>query len=434
MRRFVELQCDGLVGPTHNYAGLSHGNLASVANAASIAYPRQAALQGLQKMRLVHALGIPQLVMPPHPRPNLELLAALGFSGSVQEMLASAALVSPKILQAAWSASGMWAANMATISPAPDTADGALHITPANLAATLHRQQEAAFAEKLMRRIFGQVAVVHPPLPASVPLTDEGAANHLRLCAGHGEQGVEVFVYGAGSAVFPARQEQAASAAIGRAHQVKQALYVQQSPEAIDAGVFHNDVIAMSNERLLIYHEKAFAEEAAFIEQLRAALPQVQVVRISEAELPLTQAVASYFFNSQLLTLPEGQMVVLAPQESAEIPQARAVFDRLVADAAIPINEVHYLNLRESMRNGGGPACLRLRVVLRDEALAALPRGVIYSPQLHERLEGFIERHYPPQMAPDDLKDAAVAKHCMTLLPKLASILGLPELYTVPRL
>ncbi len=434
MIRYVELQCDGLVGPTHNYAGLSQGNLASVANAASVAYPRQAALQGLEKMRFVHELGIPQLVMPPHPRPNLTLLAALGFSGSMQEMLASSVRANPKTLQAAWSASGMWAANMATISPAPDTADGVLHITPANLASTLHRQQEAAFAEQLLRRVFGQVAIVHSPLPACVPLADEGAANHLRLCAAHGQRGVEVFVFGEGSTVFPARQAHGASTAIARAHGVMQPLYVQQSPEAIDAGVFHNDVIAMSNERLLIYHEKAFAEEQAFIEQLRAVFPQVQVVHVTEAELPLTQAVASYFFNSQLLSAPDGQMVVLAPQESAEIPQAKAVFERMVTDSAIPITQVHYLNLRESMRNGGGPACLRLRVVLREEALPALPAGVIYSPQLHERLADFIERHYPPHIAPDDLTDAELATHCLMLLPGLAGILGLPDLYVLPKL
>lgn len=432
MAEYVELQCDGLVGLTHNYAGLSHGNVASASNALSISSPKKAALQGLEKMRFVASLGIPQMVLPPHHRPNLGLLRQLGFSGSVQEMLDSAYRADPKTLFAAWSASGMWAANMATVSPALDTADGTLHFTPANLASTLHRQQEAAFSQRVLERIFGGIAAVHAPLPACAPLTDEGAANHLRLSAGHGEVGVEVFVYGEAEQQkqYPVRQKRAACEAIIRLHGLKNAVLVQQHPEAIDAGVFHNDVIAMSNENLLIYHEKAFLNEAAFLAELREKFPALHAIRLTEEELPMQAAVASYFFNSQLLSLPGGGMAVIAPSESAEILQAKAVFDRLENDPSIPIQKVHHLNLRESMRNGGGPACLRLRVALAEGQLAGLPQTVMYSPQLHARLEAWIEEYYPEQLAPEGLRDAALAESCQKAYGELEGILDLPELYS----
>lgn len=440
MARYVELQCDGIVGPTHHYAGLSHGNIASEANAQSISYPRQAALQGLEKMRQVAALGVPQLVLPPHPRPHMGLLRALGFAGSMQQILAAAFRDDPKILQAAWSASGMWAANMATVSPAPDTREGKLHLSPANLASTLHRQQEAAFSRHVLQRIFGAVATIHAPLPACVALTDEGAANHLRLCREHGQEGVEVFVYGkegsedlpsgAASQKFPARQMRRASEAVARLHGVKQAVFVQQHPDAIAAGVFHNDVIAMSNERLLIYHEKAFLEEAAFLQEVERRLPDLQPVRITQEELPLQAAIESYFFNSQLLSLPGGGMAVIAPMEATHVPQAKAMFERLLHDARLPIRDLHYLEVRESMKNGGGPACLRLRVVLKEEELALLPAGVMYSPALHEKLAAWITRHYPAQLTVDSLRDAALAEACLQGLRELEDILALPGLYS----
>ena len=46
-----EFNFDGLVGPSHNYAGLSFGNVASFSNVKSASNPKQAALQGLAKMR-----------------------------------------------------------------------------------------------------------------------------------------------------------------------------------------------------------------------------------------------------------------------------------------------------------------------------------------------------------------------------------------------
>src|SRR5438270_11511831 len=125
-----EINFDGIVGPSHNYAGLSLGNLASTRNAGAVSQPRRAALEGIDKMRANLALGLAQGIFLPHPRPHRGWLARLGTSIEEAE---------PALAANAMSASAMWAANAATVSPAPDTADGRCHPTGANLRTMPHR-------------------------------------------------------------------------------------------------------------------------------------------------------------------------------------------------------------------------------------------------------------------------------------------------------
>ncbi|MBV8781268.1 MAG: N-succinylarginine dihydrolase, partial [Phycisphaerae bacterium] len=133
-----EYNFDGIVGPTHNYAGLSPGNLASARNKQSVSNPRAAALEGLAKMRLLHDLGVPQAVLPPQERPHVATLHALGFNGSDHQVIKRAFAVDPTLVAACTSASAMWAANAATVSPSADTADHRIHFTAANLCGLLH--------------------------------------------------------------------------------------------------------------------------------------------------------------------------------------------------------------------------------------------------------------------------------------------------------
>jgi len=83
----------------------------------------------------------------------------------------------------------------------------------------------------------------------------------MRLAPSHGEPGVEVFVYGVSAGPFPARQHVEASRAVARLHglDAERTIFVQQSDQAIAAGAFHNDVVAVANERVLFAHEQAFA-------------------------------------------------------------------------------------------------------------------------------------------------------------------------------
>src|SRR5690242_2694348 len=112
-----EFNFDGLVGPTHNYGGLSPGNVASTLHGGEISNPREAALQGLEKMRFVSSLGVGQAVLPPQPRPSLKALRALGFVGSDEEVVTRAARESDHLLRLCSSAASMWTANAATVAP-----------------------------------------------------------------------------------------------------------------------------------------------------------------------------------------------------------------------------------------------------------------------------------------------------------------------------
>ena len=134
-----EINFDGLIGPTHNYAGLSQGNLASQKNLHQTSNPQAAALQGLDKMRLIMEQGIPQGFFLPHERPHLPTLRKLGFGGTDEEVINQVAKKNPALLKNIYSASSMWAANAATFSPSIDSYDQNIHITPANLNSMFHR-------------------------------------------------------------------------------------------------------------------------------------------------------------------------------------------------------------------------------------------------------------------------------------------------------
>ena len=149
---------DGIPGPTHNYAGLAHGNLAATRNASLVANPREAALQGLAKMHALAGRGYAQAVVPPHERPFLPALRTLGFAGTDAQVIAAAAREAPRLLAASSSAAAMWAANAATVSASADTADGRVHFTPANLVSHFHRSLEAATTTRVLRAIFADTA------------------------------------------------------------------------------------------------------------------------------------------------------------------------------------------------------------------------------------------------------------------------------------
>lgn len=413
----IEINFDGLVGPSHNYAGLSFGNLAATANKGSTAFPRAAALQGIAKMRHNLGLGLAQGILIPHPRPNRDWLESLAETPeTADETLRAAAL----------SASAMWAANAATVSPAPDTADGRCHLTVANLRTMAHRSHEWPTTLAQLRLAFADDAhfAVHDPVPGT--FGDEGAANHMRLCASHDAPGVEVFVYGVRGGAFPARQHIEASRALARLNRLDPArtLFVAQSEAAIAAGAFHNDVVAVANERVLFAHEQAFADKEGFYAELRRLLPEVEIVEVPAALVSLEEAVKSYLFNAQLVTLPEGGMALVLPGEARETPRVWSWLETMVAGNG-PIRRLAVVDVRESMANGGGPACLRLRVVA-DPATVD-PRFLVDEAKL-DRIAALVETWWPESIAPGDLADPALWGRIEAARAALLSMLDLAEL------
>ncbi|HSH47073.1 MAG TPA: N-succinylarginine dihydrolase [Halomonas sp.] len=437
-----EVNFDGLVGPTHNYSGLAHGNVASMTHEGLVANPREAALQGLAKMKSLMDAGYAQGVLPPQQRPDLGALRALGFAGSDAELLSQAASEAPQLLRAVCSASSMWTANAATVTPSSDAPDGRVHFTPANLQSSFHRYLEPATTGRVLAAIFSDPAhfAHHPALPATPAFSDEGAANHTRLAASHGEAGVHLYVYGrqafGGDGVaprrYPARQTLEASQAIARQHGLNdaQTVFAQQHPEAIDAGVFHNDVIAVGNGPLLLYHELAFRDEQAALDALRHRMSTPLIaLRVPLAAVSLEDAVASYLFNSQLLSNPDGSMTLVVPAECREREAVwRCLQDHLLAGRN-PIAEVVVKDVKQSMRNGGGPACLRLRVVMSEAERAALSGRVLLDDDLHGELVEWVKRHYRDRLATPDLADPRLAEEALTALDELTRILAVGSVY-----
>lgn len=312
----IEVQIDRLVGPNFVYAGCGVGNLASMRHKGEKADPKKAALQGLEKMKIVADLGIPQLVLPP------------------QQNYAA-----------------IWMANSATVTPSTESGDGKVHITIANLMTSPHRRAEAPETEALFRTLFPDFTI-HAP----VPYPDEGSANHIRFS----DVGIDLFVYGGKTEKYPARQSREAQEMIVERHGIKRAVFAEQNPELIDQGVFHNDLVAFGGGKTLIYHPKAFKEPERVLDQLEGV----------EA-IALDYPIESYVFNSQLLTCPNGRKVVLAPVEAQGLD--------------LPY-ETLYVDVSESLRGGGGPACLRLNLPLTEEEVTRLPSDFLLTEDLFNKL------------------------------------------------
>ncbi|WP_330924823.1 N-succinylarginine dihydrolase [Candidatus Sororendozoicomonas aggregata] len=442
-----EANFDGLVGPTHNYAGLSYGNVASSNNRSLTSNPKLAALQGLEKMKTMRNLGLVQGVLPPHERPAVNELRALGFSGSDADILTKAAKQAPKLLASCCSAATMWTANAATVSPSLDTADGKVHLTPANLSNKFHRAMEHKTTRQVLQAVFNSERYFthHEALPGIPQFGDEGAANYTRFCTDYHRPGVAFFVYGDNGFSsnerrprpqrYPARQTREASEAIARQHQLAcdRIVFAQQHPNVIDQGVFHNDVIAVGNKNLLFCHEHAFLHQRQVYEQLREAHTDsaLSIVEVSDDQVSVSDAVSSYLFNSQLVTV-NGKNTLIVPSE-CDANEKVARYLRWLTESHHTIDAVRSFDLRQSMKNGGGPACLRLRVVLTDAELAAVNPGSIMSDSLYQRLVQWVNDHYRDRLTEKDLADPQLLMESRNALDELTAIMQLGSVYDFQR-
>jgi succinylarginine dihydrolase len=376
-------------------------------------------------------------VLPPQPRPDVAALRALGFRGTDTKVIEQAARGDGHLLRACSSASSMWTANAATVAPSSDTSDGRLHLTVANLSAMFHRSLEAKTTFGVLSAIFDDPAYfsVHAPLAAGEHFSDEGAANHTRLVTSEGT----VHVLGWGRSGFdpvrpterhPRRQTREASEAVARLNSLKDSLAMPWEQEAtgIDAGAFHTDVLAVGNEGFLLLHEHAFAHHRDLLSELKRRLgASFQCVVAHESELSAAEAVTAYPFNSQLCTVAGG-MAIIAPAESRDSEASRRFLERVLAENN-PVRAIHYVDVNASMNNGGGPACLRLRIPLTDEEQGAVRARVFVDRALHAELVAWVERHYRDRMAADDLADPSLLIEVRTALDELTRLLRLGSIY-----
>ena len=442
MSQTVEMNFDGLIGSTHNYAGLSQGNLASTNNAKLVSQPRRAAKEGLAKMQRLHQLGLKQGILIPHERPHIPTLRQLGFSGTDQAIVEKAYKSAPGLLAMCYSASSMWAANAATVSPSSDTTDGRIHFTPANLKSMFHRSIEHKMTGNILKAIFNNDRYFshHDALSGGVYLGDEGAANHNRLCNDYGEQGVELFIFGKHdfdpsrtSSRFPARQSLEASTAIARRHGLSadKVVMASQSSQVIDAGGFHNDVVSVSNKNVLFMHELAFTDKPSLFKEVASAFGEQEIhfIQVPEHKVSLDNAIKSYLFNSQLVNIPGTDgMTLILPMESQENPSVHSYLMDLI-EQDTPIKHVEFVDVRQSMRNGGGPACLRLRVVLNEQERTQVNPSFVFTDELFLTLNTWVDKHYRDELCSADLADPTLLCESRAALDELTQIMKLGSFY-----
>lgn len=444
MNSATEANFDGLVGPTHNYSGLSFGNVASLNSSNQASNPKAAAKQGLEKMKALADMGFAQGILAPHERPHLPTLRQLGFTGSDAQILANVVRKAPKLLAAVSSASCMWTANAATVSPSADTQDGKLHFSVANLANKFHRSIEHETTGEILRASFAdsQYFSHHNALPSVEHFGDEGAANHTRFCDQYDNKGVEFFVYGMeafnSAAVkpsrFPARHTLEASQAIARRHglQASQVVYAQQNPDVIDAGVFHNDVIAVGNRNAHFYHQQAFLDTAKMKQDLLTAWGDrsspFHFIEVPTDAVSVQDCIQSYLFNSQLLSRGDDDMVLIVPGECQANTNVWHYLQSLVASNA-PIQEVKVFDLKQSMSNGGGPACLRLRVALTAAERQAVNPSIWMNDERFAQLNQWVDRHYRDRLVEADLADPQLLIESRSALDELTQLLNLGSIY-----
>jgi succinylarginine dihydrolase len=431
-----EINFDGIIGPTHNYAGLSQGNLASQKNLHQTSNPQAAALQGLDKMRLIMEQGIPQGFFLPHERPHLPTLRKLGFGGTDEEVINQVAKKNPALLMNIFSASSMWAANAATFSPSIDSYDQNIHITPANLNSMFHRSIEHEFTKVQLELMFGVVAQVHAPIKNISGYGDEGAANHLRVSAQHLKPGFQIFVFG--SSAFEvhqgiiARQAEEVSQAVSTQHQLDpdRVLFLKQNEQAINSGSFHNDIVSLANEEVFIFHQEAFADRVELervLHHLKDHVMGFHPIEILSEDISLDNLVSSYLLNSQLITVKNNEMMMLLPEEVQNHPNCMRWLDEIRSSS--PIKHLEFVDIRQSMMNGGGPACLRFKTVVNSDEFDQINKKFILSPEKLMNMRALVSKHFRDKLNPEDLLDIKLMQESFSFLDELTQLLELGCIY-----
>ena len=436
-----EINFDGLIGPTHNYAGLSQGNLASQKHLNQTSNPKAAALQGLNKMRLIMDQGIPQGFFLPHERPHLMTLRAIGFGGTDEEVINQVAKKNPALLKNVYSASSMWSANAATFSPSIDSNDQKIHITPANLNSMFHRSIEHEFTKTQLELIFGGVAKVHEPIKNISGYGDEGAANHLRVSAQHLMPGFQIFVYG--SSAFEvhqgiiARQAEEISQAVSTQHQLDpdRVLFLKQNEQAIHSGSFHNDIVSLANEEVFIFHQEAFADRVELervLHQLKDHVKGFHPIEILSKDISLDDLVSSYLLNSQLITVKNNEMMMLLPEEVQNHGNCMKWLEEIKSSS--PIKRLEFIDIHQSMMNGGGPACLRFKAVVNSDEFDKINKKFLLSPEKLINLKALVSKHYRDRINPDDLLDIKLMEESYLFLDELTQLLGIGSIYSFQKI
>ena len=171
--------------------------------------------------------------------------------------------------------------------------------------------------------------------------------------------------------------------------------------EFIAAGAFHNDVVAVANERVLFTHEQAFEHPDQTYADIKRMMPEAEIIIVPANRVSLADAIQSYLFNAQLVTLSDGGMALILPSEAQDNARVWGWLTEMVEGNG-PIRKLVPVDVRQSMANGGGPACLRLRVVADP---ATVDQRFIADAHKLDIIAEVVTVHWPETIVPDQLGD-----------------------------
>ena len=321
-----------------------------------------------------------------------------------------------------------------------DNIDNAIHITVANLNSMMHRSIEPKFTYKMLKRILNKKVNINKSLLNLPNIGDEGAANHIRIAERHNVPGYQIFVYSSENishAKTIERQSLIGSKLIARKNCVEdqRVFYLQQSNRAIRYGSFHNDIVSTANENIFIYHEEAFEstqELKVILAKLKKLVPNFKPIKILNSEIDLQTIVSSYLLNSQLISLPSGGMMFLLPSEVKQYPNCMQWLEKISAEEEI--KKIKFIDVKQSMRNGGGPACLRLRMIFNENEISSVNKNFLLDDNKIDLLTNLIENKYRDRLQPDDLLDPNLADESLEILDALTKIFKTGSIYNFQKI
>ena len=120
-------------------------------------------------------------------------------------------------------------------------------------------------------------------------------------------------------------------------------------------------------------------------------------------------------------------MQLILPEEVKDFSNCMSWLDKLkqISD----VKTFNFVDIRQSMMNGGGPACLRLKVILNEEEQNNLNQKFLMNNKKLDSIKLLIEREYRDVLYPDDLKDPSLLDESRRVLDELTQIFGIGSIY-----
>jgi succinylarginine dihydrolase len=193
--------------------------------------------------------------------------------------------------------------------------------------------------------------------------------------------------------------------------------------------------VSLANEEVFIFHQEAFADRVELervLHHLKEHVKGFHPIEILSEDISLDDLVSSYLLNSQLITVDNNEMMMLLPEEVQNHPNCMRWLDEIQSSS--PIKYLEFVDIRQSMMNGGGPACLRFKAVVNNDEFDRLNERFLLSPTKLMDLRTLVSKHYRDKLHPEDLLDIKFMQESYTFLDELTQLLDLGNIYNFQRI